>query len=105
MSKLGQDEGVFSKEIGLLTLLLLLRVITSILLTILLTTIAIRARVLVDYRVISMRLDMFFEVLRPLESLATKLASVRFQRNMNTDVGCDVVTLDDSDTTAPPITL
>lgn len=105
MSKVGQDDGVFSKEIELLTLLLLLRVVTSILLTILLTTIAIRARVLVDHRVISMCLDMFLEVLRPFESLATELASVRFQRNMNTNVRRDVVTLDDSDTTAPPATL
>ena len=45
-------------------------------------------------RVVSMRLDMLLQVLRPLEGLSTKLTLVRFQRNVNTDVRGDVVTLD-----------
>ncbi len=41
-----------------------------------------------------MSLDMFLEILRTLEGLATKLAFVRLQGDMDTDVGGDVVTLD-----------
>ena len=41
-----------------------------------------------------MRLDVFLEILRTLEGLATELALVWLQGNMDTDVGGDVVTLD-----------
>jgi hypothetical protein len=34
------------------------------------------------------------EILRPLEGLATELALVWLERNMNANVGSDVVTLD-----------
>lgn len=37
-------------------------------------------------RVIGMGLDMLFEILGPLEGLATEVTFVRLQRNMDTDV-------------------
>jgi len=50
------------------------------------------------------RLYVFLEVLRPLESFAAKLASMRFQGNMDTDVRGDVVAFHDGDTAATPRT-
>ena len=47
-----------------------------------------------DDTVISMSLDMFLEILRALEGLATELALVRLQGNVDSDVGGDVVALD-----------
>lgn len=41
-----------------------------------------------------MSLDMLLQILRALESLATEIALVRFEWDVNSDVGGDVVTLD-----------
>lgn len=41
-----------------------------------------------------MGLDMFLEILWTLESLATEFTLVRLQRNVDSDVGGDVVALD-----------
>lgn len=43
--------------------------------------------------VVRMGLDMLLQVLGTLEGLATELTLVRFQRNVDTDVRSDVVTL------------
>lgn len=37
---------------------------------------------------------MFLQILWPLECFSTKFALVRFQRNVDSDVGGDVITLD-----------
>ena len=49
-----------------------------------------------------MGFDMLLEILRPLEGLTTKLASMRLEWYVNTDVRGDVITLYDSDTTVRP---
>ena len=49
-----------------------------------------------------MGLDMLLEILRPLEGLTTKLASVRLEWYVNTDVRGDMIALYDSDTTVTP---
>ena len=41
-----------------------------------------------------MSLDMFLEILRAFESLATKFAFVRLQGNVNSDMRGDVVAFD-----------
>jgi len=41
-----------------------------------------------------MRLDMLFQILWTLECLATELAFVRLQGNMDSNVGGNVITLD-----------
>lgn len=46
--------------------------------------------------VVGVCLDMFFQILRTLEALAAELTLVRLERNMDSDVGGDVVTLDSS---------
>ena len=53
-------------------------------------------------RVISMGLDVFFQVLRALERLATELAPVRFERDMDSDVRGDVIALDHGDVAVGP---
>ena len=88
------------KEIGNLTFVLLLCIEASILLAILLAT--IRTRILEIYRVISVCLYMLLEILRPLKGLATEIASMRFQRNVNSNVRGDVVPFHDGNTTAAP---
>lgn len=45
-------------------------------------------------RVIGVGLDVLLQILRALEALATELTLVRLERHMDSDVGCDVVTLD-----------
>ena len=49
-----------------------------------------------------MGLDMLLEILRPLEGLTTKLASMRLEWYVNTDVRGDMITLYDGDTTVTP---
>ena len=49
-----------------------------------------------------MSLDVLLQILRPLESLATKVASVWLQRYVDTDMRCDMVTFHNSDATATP---
>ena len=44
-------------------------------------------------RVISVGLDMFLQILRAFEGLATEVASVWLERNVDADVGGDVITL------------
>jgi hypothetical protein len=55
------------------------------------TLVLSRAR---EDRVIGMGLDVLLQILRALEALATELTLVRLERHMDSDVGCDVVTLD-----------
>ena len=45
---------------------------------------------------------MLLEVLRPLEGLSTKFASMRLQRDMNTDVRGDVIAFYDGNATVTP---
>jgi hypothetical protein len=52
--------------------------------------------------VFGMRLDMFLQILGPLEGLAAELAPVGFQRNMDADMRCNVIALDDRDGTITP---
>lgn len=49
-----------------------------------------------------MGLDMLLEILRALESLATELALVWLQRDMDADVTRDVIALDGSGTALTP---
>lgn len=46
-----------------------------------------------EHRVVGVGLDMLLQILRPLERLAAKLAFVRLQGHMNTDVRRDMVAL------------
>ena len=55
-------------------------------------------------RVIGVSLDMLLQVLGTLEALATEVAFVRFQRDMDTDVGSDVVAFDRGRMAIPPCT-
>jgi len=50
-----------------------------------------------------MRFDMLLQILWTLESLSAKIAFVRLERNMNTDMGCDVIALDCRSTTVAPL--
>jgi hypothetical protein len=56
-----------------------------------------------EHRVIGMSLDMLLQVLGTLERLATELALVRLERNVNTDVRGDVVSLDCSSSARVPL--
>ena len=87
-SNICQDEGVFLEELGRLTfvLLLLLLIETRVLLLSMLAMTAIYHRILDGYRIISVCLDMLFQVLRPLEGFSTKVASMRFQRDVDANV-------------------
>lgn len=49
-----------------------------------------------------MGLDVFLQVLRTLEGLATKVTLVRLQRDVDPDMRGDVVTLDDSSAATAP---
>ena len=51
-----------------------------------------------------MRLDVFLQVLGTLEGLAAKLAFVRFQRDVDSDVRGDVIALDGGGSAAAPLT-
>lgn len=54
--------------------------------------------------VFGVRLDVFLQILWPFERLSTKLASMRFQWHMDTNMGGDVIPLNDLDLTIPPCT-
>jgi hypothetical protein len=56
-----------------------------------------------DFRVVGMGLDVFLQILGPLEGLATEVALVRLQRDMHTNVGGDVVTLDGGGVAVAPL--
>lgn len=51
-----------------------------------------------------MSLDVLLQILRPLEGLAAKVASMRLQRDVNTNVRRDVVAFHDSNATGTPST-
>lgn len=55
------------------------------------------------YRVIGMGLDMLLQVLRTLERLAAELTLVRLERNMDTDVRGDVISLDRGSSARVPL--
>lgn len=57
-----------------------------------------------NLRVISVSLDMLLQVLRTLEGLATEVALVRLQGDMDTNVRRDVVALDRGGTAGTPLT-
>lgn len=44
--------------------------------------------------VVGVGLDVLLQILGTLEGLATELALMRLQRNVNSDVGGDMITLD-----------
>jgi len=98
-------QAVVLKE-EVLTLLLRLSVavrIPSVLMTILMTAVGtISPGALQENGVVSMCLYMLLEILRSLEGLATELASMRLQGDVDTDVRGDVVALYNSDTTVTP---
>ena len=56
-------------------------------------------------RIIGVGLDMFLQVLRTLEGLPAKLATMRFERNVDTDVGRNMVPLDNRNVAVGPSTL
>lgn len=49
-----------------------------------------------------MGFDVFLQILRPFEGLATKLASMRFQWDMDSNMRGDVISFDDLDLTVSP---
>ena len=53
--------------------------------------------------VISMGLDVLLQVLRSLECLATEVALVRLERDMDADMRCDVITLDGGRAACAPL--
>lgn len=55
-------------------------------------------------RVIGVSLNVLLQILRTLESLPAEIALVRLQRNMNTNVRCDVVTLYSRSAAITPLT-
>ena len=57
-----------------------------------------------ENRVVSVSLDVLLQVLRTLEGLATEVTTMRLQRDMNTDVRCDMITLDRRGMTVCPLT-
>ena len=68
------------------TFVLSLSIVSSILPVLMATVGSVGPSVLSKGRVIGVSLDMFLQILRPLEGLATKVASVWLQRYVNTDV-------------------
>lgn len=49
-----------------------------------------------------MSLHMFLEILRTFETLAAEVAGVRFERDMDSDVTCDMVSLNSLGVAASP---
>ena len=58
-----------------------------------------------DDRVIGVSLDMFLQVLWTLERLSAEVAFVGFQRDMDSNVGGDVISFDRRSPTGTPSTL
>jgi hypothetical protein len=54
-------------------------------------------------RVIGVSLDVLLKILRSLERLATEVALMRLEGNVDADMRCDVVALDSCDTTWTPV--
>lgn len=54
--------------------------------------------------VVGVGLDMLLEILRPLESLAAEVTFMRLERNMDADVGGDVIAFDGRGTACSPLT-
>ena len=79
--------------------------ISTVLVAILMTTIGtVRPRILEENRVVSVCLDVLLKILRTLKSLATEFTSVGLQRDVDTNVRCDVIALHNSDATIAPST-
>lgn len=57
-----------------------------------------------ENRVISVSLDMLLQILRTLEGLPTEVTFVRLQRNVDSDVGSDMITLDSGSSARVPST-
>jgi hypothetical protein len=57
-----------------------------------------------DLRVVGMGLDVFLQILGPLERLATEVALVWLQGDMHTDMRGDVVALDGGSIAVAPLT-
>jgi hypothetical protein len=55
-------------------------------------------------RVIGVSLDVLLEILRSLECLATEVALVRLEWDMDADVRCYMIALDGCDTARTPVT-
>ncbi len=79
-----QGYGVLQYEMP--TFVLSLSIVSSILPVLMATVGSVGPSVLSKGRVIGVSLDMFLQILRPLEGFATKVASVWLQRYVNTDV-------------------
>lgn len=75
-----------SFAVGKLTFILRCGVVPSILSVLMATVGPIGARSWCKNRIIRMCFDVLLEVLRPFEGLAAELASMWFQRDMNTNV-------------------
>lgn len=56
----------------------------------------------IEDRVIGVGFHMLLQILRTFESLATELATMRFQGHMDADVRSDVIALDDLNATVGP---
>ena len=56
-----------------------------------------------DFRVVGMGLDVFLQILGPLEGLATEVALVWLQGHMHANVGGDVVALDGGGVAVAPL--
>lgn len=56
----------------------------------------------VEHGIISVSFHMLLQILRTLESLATELAAMRFQGNMDSDVRSDVIALDNLNAAVRP---
>jgi len=57
----------------------------------------VRVRRAEEHRVIGVSLDVLLEILRSLESLATEVALMRLEGNVDTNMRCDVIALDGGD--------
>ena len=79
--------------------------VASILLTVLTTCPILTTRCLEEHRVIRVCFDVFLEILWTLEGFAAELAAMRFQGDMDADMGCDVVAFDDLNAASSPRTL
>jgi hypothetical protein len=57
-----------------------------------------------ENRVVGMGLDVLLQVLRTLEGLAAEITFVWFERDVNSDMGSDMITLDSGGTAGVPTT-
>lgn len=57
-----------------------------------------------ENRVVGVGLDVLLQVLRTLEGLSTEVTFVRFERDVDSNVGGDMITLDSGGTAGVPAT-